>query len=380
MGQKEYKLDVNENASIQHWGIGSINLLQEMLQEVAKRYNKKLGTSAVSLAFNEDEAVVDLSGPKKHAETVEGYVNDLLSFIYENMECDDYKQAKEYSEARKAIIKHLDTELPYRNKSPKLGQTPENDNGQDKKPASGTNQNLSSEFKAISTPLKTVIPGTENHDAFVRAMDDDNNTCIFGVGPAGTGKTYLAVAKAIEELNDPDSDCTQVMFIRPIRTANGEEIGILKGTLTEKTDSYMIPFYDKAVTFVGEQGMEDYYASGKFRNQFFGFMRGESLDYTIVILDEGQNATPEQMEMLLTRIGKGTKLFVTGCLSSAQNDLGGAEANTGLADAIDVMGDDEAVYCQYFTQEDNMRSGFSRRVVEKYEKRREQAAQNNGPS
>ena len=179
-----------------------------------------------------------------------------------------------------------------------------------------------------------VRPKTAGQQAYVRAIDE--NTITFGIGPAGTGKTYLAMAKAVQALLAKDVD--RIVLTRPAVEA-GERLGFLPGTLSDKIDPYLRPLHDALAQMLEPETVAKLTELGVIEVAPLAYMRGRTLDSAFVILDEAQNTTAEQMKMFLTRLGNGTRMVVTGDVS--QIDLpGGASgvqvAQRALADVPDI--------------------------------------------
>jgi phosphate starvation-inducible PhoH-like protein len=159
----------------------------------------------------------------------------------------------------------------------------------------------------LSNRGRTIRPKTLNQKRYVDAIDD--NTVIFGIGPAGTGKTYLAVAKAVQALQA--KRINRIVLTRPAVEA-GERLGFLPGTLSEKIDPYLRPLYDALHDMIDPESIPRLITSGTIEIAPLAYMRGRTLNDSFIILDEAQNTTPEQMKMFLTRIGFGSKVVVTG--------------------------------------------------------------------
>jgi phosphate starvation-inducible PhoH-like protein len=190
----------------------------------------------------------------------------------------------------------------------------------------------------------------------------------FGIGPAGTGKTYLAVAMAVEALN---TDRVQrLILVRPAVEA-GEKLGFLPGDLTQKVDPYLRPLYDALYEMLGIERVTRLIERNVIEIAPLAYMRGRTLNDAFVILDEAQNTTIEQMKMFLTRIGFGSVAVVTGDLT--QTDLP-KHMKSGLRDAIEVLRDVEGVNFTFFTAKDVVRHPLVQRIVRAYEQR-EAAAQ-----
>jgi phosphate starvation-inducible PhoH-like protein len=166
----------------------------------------------------------------------------------------------------------------------------------------------------LSNRGRTIRPKTLNQKRYVDAID--KNTITFGIGPAGTGKTYLAMAKAVQALQG--KEVTRIILSRPAVEA-GERLGFLPGTLTEKIDPYLRPLYDALHDMMDPEIIPKLMAAGTIEVAPLAYLRGRSLNDSFIILDEAQNTTPEQMKMFLTRLGFGSKIVVTGDIT--QTDL-----------------------------------------------------------
>lgn len=174
----------------------------------------------------------------------------------------------------------------------------------------------------LTTRGKTIRPKTLGQKAYVDAIDE--NTITFGIGPAGTGKTYLAMAKAVVALQN--KQVKRIILSRPVVEA-GESLGFLPGTLNDKIDPYMRPLYDALYDMIDQDVILKLLAAGTIEVAPLAYMRGRTLNDSFVILDEAQNTTPEQMKMFLTRLGFNSKMVITGDLT--QIDLPG-RASSGL--------------------------------------------------
>ena len=192
--------------------------------------------------------------------------------------------------------------------------------------------------------------------ASVRAHD-----LTFGVGPAGTGKTYLAVACAVEALHS--ERVRRIVLVRPAVEA-GERLGFLPGDLTQKVDPYLRPMYDALYEMMGFERVARLMERNVIEVAPLAFMRGRSLNESFIILDEAQNTTPEQMKMFLTRIGFGSRTVVTGDLT--QTDLPGGRPS-GLRQALDILQTVSGVSFTYFDASDVVRHPLVQRIVRAYE-------------
>lgn len=183
----------------------------------------------------------------------------------------------------------------------------------------------------------------------------------FGIGPAGTGKTYLAVACALDAL---ERDAVKrIILTRPAVEA-GERLGFLPGDLNQKVDPYLRPLYDALYDLAGFERVSKWFERGVIEIAPLAYMRGRTLNHAFVILDEAQNTTPEQMKMFLTRIGFGAKAVVTGDLT--QTDLARGQ-KSGLREAIDVLPSVRGIAFCYFTAQDVVRHPLVARIVEAYD-------------
>ena len=206
-------------------------------------------------------------------------------------------------------------------------------------------------------PIKTKTLGQKK---YVEAIED--NTIIFGIGPAGTGKTYLAVAKAVTALRS--KEVNRIILTRPAVEA-GEKLGFLPGDLQNKVDPYLRPLYDGMYEMLGGEGFLRYQEKGVIEVAPLAYMRGRTLDNAFIILDEAQNTTPEQMKMFLTRIGYGSKAIVTGDIT--QIDLPG-EKRSGLKEAMKILKGIEGIAFCEFTEKDVVRHPLVQKIIKAYAK------------
>lgn len=214
-----------------------------------------------------------------------------------------------------------------------------------------------------------IRPKTEGQERYVREID--RNIITFGIGPAGTGKTYLAVAKAVQafELRR----VRRIILTRPAVEA-GENLGFLPGTLNDKIDPYLRPLYDALSDMLGAERMRREMDDGTIEVAPLAYMRGRTLNDAFVILDEAQNTTEQQMKMFLTRLGFNTKMVVTG--DSTQVDL--AVRRSGLATIHRILGDIEGISFVRLTSEDVVRHSLVGRIVEAYARYSEERAGRSG--
>ena len=213
----------------------------------------------------------------------------------------------------------------------------------------------------IKTPKRLITARTPNQAAYLRALSESDLT--FGVGPAGTGKTYLAVAHAVGLLLSGQVE--RIILSRPALEA-GERIGFLPGEMREKLDPYMRPLYDALHDMMHADYVERRIAANEIEIAPIAFMRGRTLARAAVILDEAQNATPAQMKMFLTRLGEGAHMAITG--DPTQTDLPSGEVS-GLADALSVLSGVKGVAEVRFEASDVVRHPLVARIIAAYESR-----------
>jgi phosphate starvation-inducible PhoH-like protein len=207
---------------------------------------------------------------------------------------------------------------------------------------------------------KVLAPKTVNQRRYLEAIE--RNDLVFGVGPAGTGKTYLAVAMAISALIG--KKVSRIILTRPAVEA-GERLGFLPGTLQEKVDPYLRPLYDALYDMLEAEKVEKLLERSTIEIAPIAFMRGRTLNDSFIILDEAQNSTPEQMKMVLTRQGFNSKMVVNGDIT--QIDLPGGK-RSGLLDVIDVLRGVEGISFIHFDERDVVRHGLVQRIVKAYER------------
>ncbi|ADT98797.1 MULTISPECIES: PhoH family protein [Mycolicibacterium] len=212
----------------------------------------------------------------------------------------------------------------------------------------------------LSRRGKTIRPKTLNQKRYVDAID--THTIVFGIGPAGTGKTYLAMAKAVSALQG--KQVSRIILTRPAVEA-GERLGFLPGTLSEKIDPYLRPLYDALHDMMDPELIPKLMSAGVIEVAPLAYMRGRSLNDAFIILDEAQNTTGEQMKMFLTRLGFGSKMVVTGDIT--QVDLPGG-APSGLNTAMRVLGDVDDIHFAELTSADVVRHRLVSEIVDAYSK------------
>src|SRR6476660_10561256 len=212
----------------------------------------------------------------------------------------------------------------------------------------------------VSNRGRTIRPKTLNQKRYVDAIDQ--HTIVFGIGPAGTGKTYLAMAKAVAALQA--KQVSRIILTRPAVEA-GERLGFLPGTLSDKIDPYLRPLYDALHDMVDPESIPRLMAAGTIEVAPLAFMRGRSINDSFVILDEAQNTTAEQMKMFLTRLGFGSKMVVTGDVT--QVDLPGG-ALSGLKIVREILDGVHDIAFTNLTAQDVVRHKLVGRIVDAYER------------
>lgn len=212
---------------------------------------------------------------------------------------------------------------------------------------------------SLKTPKRHIKPRTENQEKFMKAMN--RAELVFGLGPAGTGKTFLAVAKAVEMLQENKID--KVILTRPAVEA-GENLGFLPGDLKEKIDPYLRPLYDALYEMMPTDVVEKKMASEIIEIAPLAYMRGRTLAHAIVILDEAQNTTPMQMKMFLTRLGEGSRMVVNGDLTQTDLPRG---VRSGLLDSMEILRGVEGIEFVEFSEKDVVRHDLVAKIVKAYE-------------
>ncbi len=212
----------------------------------------------------------------------------------------------------------------------------------------------------IRTRRKTIVPRTAAQADYMRQLA--SRDIIFALGPAGTGKTYLAVAQAVSQLIT--GSVQRLILSRPAVEA-GERLGFLPGDMKEKVDPYLRPLYDALYDTMPPEQVDRRIASGEIEIAPIAFMRGRTLSDAFVILDEAQNTTREQMKMFLTRFGQNSRMVV--CGDPKQVDIPGGDAHSGLIDAVARLTGVDGVAVTHFTSSDVVRHPIVGRIVEAYE-------------
>ena len=218
---------------------------------------------------------------------------------------------------------------------------------------------LTGDVLCISAKGRPIKPKTIGQKEYVDSISQ--NTVTIGVGPAGTGKTYLAVAAAVAAFRE--RKINRIILTRPAVEA-GERLGFLPGDLQSKVDPYLRPLYDALFDMLGAETYQKYLERGNIEVAPLAYMRGRTLDDSFIILDEAQNTTPEQMKMFLTRMGVGSKVVVTGDVT--QIDLPD-RTRSGLVDALHILKNVDGIAQCYFTEKDVVRHRLVQEIIKAYE-------------
>lgn len=219
---------------------------------------------------------------------------------------------------------------------------------------------LCDDVVCVSAKGRPIRPKTLGQKKYLAAIKQ--NSITFGIGPAGTGKTYLAVAMAVKAFKA--HEVTKIILTRPAVEA-GEKLGFLPGDMQDKVDPYLRPLYDGLFDMLGSENFQKLVEKGQIEVAPLAYMRGRTLDDAFIILDEAQNTTPEQMKMFLTRMGVNSKVIVTGDIT--QIDLPGNQ-KSGLSDALRVLDGIDDIAMITFSEKDVVRHRLVQEIVKAYEK------------
>ena len=224
-------------------------------------------------------------------------------------------------------------------------------------------ESLAGDCICVTSKGKPVKPKTLGQKKYCSAIKE--NTITIGVGPAGTGKTYLAVALAVTAFRA--QQVNRIILTRPA-VAAGEKLGFLPGDLQQKVDPYLRPLYDALFDMLGAETYQRYVERGNIEVAPLAYMRGRTLDDSFIILDEAQNTTPEQMKMFLTRLGFGSKMVITGDVT--QIDLPDGR-HSGLKEAIKILRNVDDIAQVTFNEKDVVRHRLVQDIIKAYEKYQE---------
>ena len=230
-------------------------------------------------------------------------------------------------------------------------------------------KNMHSDLVLLTAKGKPIRSKTLGQTEYLKAIS--KNSITFGIGPAGTGKTYLAVAMAVKAFKS--GQVSRIILTRPAVEA-GEKLGFLPGDLQNKVDPYLRPLYDGLFDMIGPETFQKLMEKGVIEVAPLAYMRGRTLDDSFIILDEAQNTTKEQMKMFLTRMGNGSKIVVTGDVT--QIDLP-ADKKSGLKDAISILKNIDDIAIIRLSEKDVVRHKLVQSIVKAYEKAEEQKRNKN---
>ncbi|ABN52303.1 MAG TPA: PhoH family protein [Hungateiclostridium thermocellum] len=219
---------------------------------------------------------------------------------------------------------------------------------------------FTADFVCLTARGRQIKAKTHGQKVYVDAIKE--NDIVFGIGPAGTGKTFLAVAMAVNAFRN--KKVNRIVLTRPAVEA-GEKLGFLPGDLQNKVDPYLRPLYDALYEMMGAETYHKYLEKGMIEVAPLAYMRGRTLDDSFIILDEAQNTTPEQMKMFLTRIGFGSKAVITGDIT--QIDLPG-EKKSGLVEVMKVLKDVKGISFVHLSDMDVVRHELVQRIIQAYER------------
>ncbi len=221
-------------------------------------------------------------------------------------------------------------------------------------------RSFDADILCISSKGRAIKPKTMGQKSYMQAMK--NNTVTIGVGPAGTGKTFLAVAAATAALRN--KDVSRIILTRPAVEA-GERLGFLPGDLQSKIDPYLRPLYDAMYEMIGAEGFQRQVERGNIEVAPLAYMRGRTLDDSFIILDEAQNTTPEQMKMFLTRLGFNSKVVITGDITQIDLPKG---IRSGLIEALDILQGIQDIAIVRLSAKDVIRHTLVTKIIDAYQK------------
>ena len=319
---------MNESEIIASSALVSINSMDETIRLFGVfDENLKIIESETNTMINSDSDCIKISGAENDVEIAKNVIEKLLALI---------RRGESINRGR----------IHYAVDLAKEGN-------------SGLILELSDDIVAFTSKGKQIKCKTVGQKRYVNALK--HNTVVFGVGPAGTGKTYLAVAMAV--LAYKNKEVSRIILTRPAVEA-GEKLGFLPGDLQNKVDPYLRPLYDALYDFLGVENFKALSERGAIEVAPLAYMRGRTLNDAYIILDEAQNCTIEQMKMFLTRFGEGSRVVVTGDIT--QIDLP-KDRTSGLIHALHVLKNVEGIGVVYLTAKDVVRHEMVQRIVRAYE-------------
>lgn len=313
----------------------------------------------LDVSINVHGNVIYISGDEYAVNTASDVLDDVKDKLSEGLEIDEAEveasirmisESKEIGKTSKqdTALDVIEKEYMHKKGHNKMNKTNE-DNGE-------VNHRI-----MLKTHKKHITPRTSTQALYMEAMAE--NRMVFGIGPAGTGKTYLAVAKAVTLLVSGQVD--RIILTRPAVEA-GEHLGFLPGDLKEKVDPYLRPLHDALSDMLPKEEADKYLESDLIEVAPLAFMRGRTLSNCVAILDEAQNTTPVQMKMFLTRLGENASMVITGDMSQA--DLPSGQIS-GLRDAHDTLQGVKGISFVHFSETDVVRHELVSRIINAYNKR-----------
>jgi len=306
-----------------------IQIANKFIFEVFGKFDeniKKLENSFSVTIVNRDDNII-VSGEKENVNTVHKIISAIISSAEKGEIIDEQKINYYISELKENSLEEI--------------------------------EEMSSDFVCISISGRPVKPKTLGQKKYVDKIK--NNTIVFGIGPAGTGKTYLAMAAAINAFKN--NDVNRIILTRPAIEA-GENLGFLPGDLQQKVDPYLRPLYDALYEIMGSDQFQKNIERGAIEVAPLAYMRGRTLDNSFIVLDEAQNTTPEQMKMFLTRIGFGSKAVITGDIT--QIDLPNGK-RSGLIESTKILQNIEDIEIVTLTNKDVVRHPLVQKIINAYE-------------
>ncbi|MEN8723702.1 MAG: PhoH family protein [Alphaproteobacteria bacterium] len=289
---------------------------------------------------------VQISGPKSARKTAKRIMHDLYTRLESDLEVGMGEVKGALSMAEAPWTDQVESCTPEMNDGDAIGDE-------------GTHGSVLASDTMIRTKRRVITPRTPGQAAYIKALH--SHELVFGVGPAGTGKTYVAVAMAAQKLMDGKVD--RIILSRPAVEA-GERLGFLPGDMRDKVDPYLRPLYDALYDMMPGDQVAKRLESGEIEVAPLAFMRGRTLSNAYVILDEAQNCTTTQMKMFLTRLGENSHMIVTGDPSQVDLPLG---SQSGLVQATDTLSDVKGVAVVRFTNKDVVRHPLVTRIVNAYD-------------
>jgi phosphate starvation-inducible PhoH-like protein len=323
--------------------------------------------SKLDVSINVHGNIIYISGDKYAVNIASNVLDDIKAKLSEGLEIDEAEveasirmlsEGKEIKETQKqaSALDVIEKEYMHKKDKHKNGKKGNNAMNQNNENNGEINHRV-----MLKTHKKHITPRTPTQALYMEAMAE--NRMVFGIGPAGTGKTYLAVAKAVTLLVSGQVD--RIILTRPAVEA-GEHLGFLPGDLKEKVDPYLRPLHDALSDMLPKEEADKYLESDLIEVAPLAFMRGRTLSNCVAILDEAQNTTPVQMKMFLTRLGENASMVITGDMSQA--DLPSGQIS-GLRDAHDTLQGVKGISFVHFSETDVVRHELVSRIINAYNKR-----------